>query len=78
MSHKLKLYAYNNTTHTLKTFSIAHSWNDNSESLDGSNLPTKQRSTSIEITTGYGPEEDWYTIIADIDTIGTKSTDFFL
>ncbi len=77
MSHKLAMYAYNNTSHTINSFNITHSWDDNTDTLEGKNLKSKGESASKEVTTGYGPERDWYTIQVDIDTIGNKSTDFY-
>jgi len=77
MSHNMKMYVCNHTSHTIKSFSVTHSWDSHTKTLDGINLATKEKSAPVEIETGYGPQKDWYTIEVEIDNIGAKSTDFY-
>jgi hypothetical protein len=78
MSHSLKIYAYNETGHTITSFSITHSWDGHTKTLTGTDLASGQWfPASVEDKTGYGPQRDWYTILVHIDTIGDKATDFY-
>ncbi|WP_157604202.1 hypothetical protein [Pseudoalteromonas aliena] len=78
MSHKLKMYIRNDSSHPLKSYSVSHTWNDHTNNLNGENLAISQLSRSQEITSGYN-EHDWYTVqltFADTDS-SSKQTDFY-
>ena len=77
MSHQLTLQVQNNSNHTLKSYSVIHSWDGHHELLNGSNLSNGGiKSPSIEITSGY-TQFDWYTIQLDFDVLGPRQTNFY-
>jgi|GEM_PF-2841675 len=77
MSHQLSMVVQNNSSYTLKTYSVVHSWNEHSNILTGNNLPNGGTdSPSIQITSGY-TQYDWFTVQLCFDVIGIRQTDFY-
>lgn len=77
MSHELSMLVRNNSSYTLRTYSVSHSWNGHNENLHGANLGNKgAESASIQITSGY-TQYDWYTVQFDFDKIGVRQTNFY-
>jgi hypothetical protein len=77
MSHQLSLQVKNDSSYTLLTYSVAHSWDGHNELLKGTNLANGGTlSPSIQITSGY-TQFDWYTVQLEFDTIGVRQTNFY-
>jgi hypothetical protein len=76
MSHKLEFSVKNCTNTTLVSYSVNHSWNDHKELLKGDDLGPNDYSKVIEITSGYGPEKDWWTISIQFPD-RSEATDFY-
>jgi len=77
MSHQLSFQIQNDSSHTLKSYSVAHSWDGNNELLNGNNLANGgAKSHSIQITSGY-TQYDWFTIQLDFDVLGVRQTNFY-
>ncbi len=59
MSHQLSMLVQNNSSHTLLSYSVAHSWDGHNEIIRGNNLANGVTSSpSVEIISGY-TQYDW-------------------
>lgn len=76
MSHTLALSVKNSSSHTLKSYSICHSWNGHNTICKGDNLAKDQQSASVEMTSGY-TQYDWFTVQLDFDVAGVRQADFY-
>jgi len=77
MSHTLTMNVQNNSSYTLRSYTVAHSWDGHNEILRGDNLSNGgTNSPSIQITSGY-VQYDWYTVQFDFDVIGVRQTNFY-
>jgi hypothetical protein len=77
MSRTLSMLVQNNSSYTLTSYSISHSWDGNNENLTGSNLANNgTKSAPINITSGY-TQYDWFTVQLTFDTQGARQTNFY-
>ena len=77
MSHQLSMSVQNNSSYTLKTYSVSHSWDGNNENLNGQNLANGGASSpSVQITSGY-TQYDWFTVQLTFDVLGVRQTNFY-
>lgn len=77
MSHQLNMLVQNNSSYTLKSYSVCHSWDGHNEILNGANLANGGAdSASIRITSGY-TQFDWFTVQLIFDVAGVRQTNFY-
>ena len=77
MSHQLSMRVQNNSSHTLVSYSVSHSWDGHNENLPGTNLPNGGAySAPVQITSGY-TQYDWFTVQFTFDVEGARPTNFY-
>lgn len=76
MSRKLKLSVKNLSSHTVRSFSVCHTWDGHGTVCQGTMLANDQESPSVEMTSG-SIKYDWFTVQLDIDGLGVRQTDFY-
>jgi hypothetical protein len=73
----MDMYVYNQSDGELKSYNITHSWDDITDNLHGENLPKGEYSQPQQVTTGYGPEYDWYTVQVTFANGAVKGVHFY-
>jgi hypothetical protein len=76
MSHSLDMYASNKSDMTLSSFSITHTWDGDTDNLNGTNLIAGASSPPQNITSGY-TEYDWYTIQVTFENGVSQQANFY-